>query len=486
MTIGPLLGAATPPTTALPPPSATPTAALPDDDPAPLAALRPEAAAGINLAGLTRYRLTVTLAADLSRLTGEAEIRYTNREGAPLDRVLLHLYPNLWDGDMTVTDTRADGQAVMAASLARNAMSEIPLPAPLAPGAAVDLTLRFALPIPRGAGVGNYGEFAYQDGILALAHFYPTVAVYDEHGWHTEVPAPTGDVIFHDASLYEVTLIAPADLVVAATGATLDRSDHGDGAATWRLAGGPLRDFNIAASARYRTASTPVNGVTVNSYFLPADETGGRATLAWAATALAVYEDAFGPYPYRELDIAATGTRAAGIEYPGLIALAQGLYSDPDRQALFEAATVHEVAHQWWYNVVGNDQLNDPWLDEALAQYSAYLYFRATYGAAGAENFARSLNDRWARADFATAPVGLPVAAYDPVAYSAIVYGRGPLFLLALRDQLGEAGMATLLRRYYTEQAWGIATPAELRALAIQAGGAEVEALFAEWVDGEP
>ncbi len=483
------------PTTA-PAPTATSTPVAPEsptaapapaaDDLAPyLAALRPQAAAGLDLAGLTRYRLAIALPADLEQLTGEAEIRYTNREDAALDRILLHLYPNLWAGGMTVSDVLADGRPATASALNQGAMIAIALPAPLPPGAAVDLALRFAVPVPPGEGVGNYGEFAYQDGILALAHFYPTVAVYDEAGWRTETPAPTGDVIFHDASLYEVTLTAPATLTVAATGATVSREDHGDGTATWRLAGGPLRDFNIAASADYRAASTTVDDVTVNSYFLLADEAGGRAALRWAAQALALYQDAFGPYPYRELDIVATGTSAAGIEYPGLIAMAQRLYSDLERRTLFESATVHEVSHQWWYNVVGNDQLNDPWLDEALAQYSTYLYFRDAYGVAGADGFVQALNDRWARVDFAEKPVGLPVAAYDAREYSAIVYGRGPLFLLALRDRIGEEGMTTLLRRYYEEQAWDIATPAEFRALAVAVGGTEVDALFADWVDPE-
>lgn len=473
----------TPAPTALAPEPLIP-AALETGDMAPyLAALRPEAAAGLDLAGLTRYHLALALPVDLAELTGKAQIRYTNREGTALDRILLHLYPNLWGGGMTVTDVRVDGVAATVTPLSGDAMIAIALPSALAPAARVDLTLRFAVPVPGGEGVGNYGEFAYQDGILALAHFYPTVAVYDETGWRTETPAPMGDVIFHDASLYEVTLTAPAALTISATGAILGRDDRRDGTATWRLAGGPLRDFNIAASADYRSASTAVGDVVVNSYFLAADEEGGRDALAWATRALALYQDAFGPYPYRELDIVATGTRAAGIEYPGLIAIAQRLYSDPERRTLFESATVHEVAHQWWYNVVGNDQINDPWLDEALAQYSTYLYFRDAYGTAGAEGFVQALNDRWARIDFAEKPVGLPVAAYDPLEYSAIVYGRGPLFLLALRDQIGETNMAALLRRYYAEQAWDIATPAEFRALAREVGGTEVDALFAQWVD---
>ena len=88
------------------------------------------------------------------------------------------------------------------------------------------MSLHFAVPVPSGDGVGNYGEFALQDGVLALAHFYPTVAVYDTD-WRLETPAPHGDVIFQDASLYDVTLTAPADLTVVATGATLGKTANG-------------------------------------------------------------------------------------------------------------------------------------------------------------------------------------------------------------------------------------------------------------------
>ena len=181
---------------------------------------------------------------------------------------------------MTVTEARVDGASVDAIYPSGDDVIGLPLAAPLAPGESVDLALRFALPVPSGDGVGNYGEFALQDGVLALAHFYPTVAVYDTD-WRLETPAPHGDVIFQDASLYDVTLIAPADLTVVATGATLGKTDNTDGSATWRLGGGPMRDFNVVASRDYLSASTQVGDITVNSYFLPGDEAGGRKALDW-------------------------------------------------------------------------------------------------------------------------------------------------------------------------------------------------------------
>ena len=186
---------------------------------------------------------------------------------------------------MTVTEAQVNGKAVSATYPSGDDVIGLPLAAPLAPGESVELALRFDLPVPSGEGVGNYGEFALQDGVLALAHFYPTVAVYDSD-WRLETPAPHGDVIFQDASLYDVTLTAPADLTVVATGATLGKTANGDGSATWRLGGGPMRDFNVVASRDYLSASTQVDDMTVNSYFLPGDEEGGRKALDWAAEAL--------------------------------------------------------------------------------------------------------------------------------------------------------------------------------------------------------
>ena len=494
VTPAPVIAPVTPDPLATPRPTATPVAPLLDGSQYTVA-LRPVArqgldpaldpAAGALLAGMTRYSLTVTLAPDLTRLTGAATIRYTNREDAPLAAVYLHLFPNLWNGGMTVSDVRVGGRSATFTLESDDDLLKAPLAEPLQPGDAVELSLRFAEPIPASGDVGNYGEFAYLDHVLALAHFYPTVVIYDPGvGWHTETPALQGDVIYHDASLYDVTLTLPATMTVAATGATLGRAENGDGTATWYLAGGPQRDFIFVASDRFETVSEQVGDVKVNSYFLPEHAAGGKQALAWAVAALHTCETAFGPYPYAELDVTETGTRAGGIEYPGLVVVGGSLYDDPTRRDFFESATVHEVAHQWWYNVVGNDQVNAPWLDEALAQYATYLYYRDAYGAEGGQGFVTAMNQRWARVKYAEKAIGLPVVAYEGAEYGALVYGRGPLFLLALRDRIGEKMMAVFLRRYYAEYAWRIATTDGFRKLAEEVSGQDLGELFGKWVYG--
>ncbi len=473
------------PLTGAPPPDET--AGALDPQAIAAATLRPAAPAwlvpaGPELADMTRYRLDVTLAPDLSTLTGREEIRYTNREAVALDVVYLHLFPNLWDGGLQTTDVRVNGQPVAVTLPSGDDILGLPLATPLPPGETVELGLRFGIAIPAGEGVGNYGEFAHQEGILALAHFYPTVAVYDAQGWRIETPSPQGDVIYADASLYQVTFTAPADLIVVASGTTLDHAAAGEGAATWQLVGGPIRDFNIAASADYRTATRQVGDVTVNHYYLAADAAQGQAVLDWTVAALRTCESAHGAYPYRELDVVETATSAGGIEYPGMVVVASWLYRDADQRNFFESATAHEVSHQWWYNVVGNDQLNAPWLDEALAQYSTYLYYLDAYGRSGGKGFLAAMEARWARVDHAKKPIGLPVGEYVNREYGAIVYGRGPLFLVALRDQIGAEVMAEFLRQYYRDYAWGIATPEEFQSLAEAVSGQDLDALFEEWV----
>jgi aminopeptidase N len=83
------------------------------------------------------------------------------------------------------------------------------------------------------------------------------------------------------------------------------------------------------------------------------------------ARALKVHADRFGPYPYDRLAAAVVPDLRGGIEYPGAIFLGTGQARD--------ATASHEVAHEWFYGLVGDDQARDPWLDEAFATYAEAL-----------------------------------------------------------------------------------------------------------------
>ncbi len=447
------------------------------------AALRPDAARVLDtLPNPVQYRIDAAFDPDTQQLTGKQWIHYTHHGTEPLTQLPLRLYPNLRTSppNLNVTAVTVDGTAVPTQLAADNTALLVPLDPALASGASTDLYLEFTALVPAGAG-GNYGTYSFNENVLALAQFYPTVPAYGSTGWDLEVPSPMGDVTTTDAGLYEVLFTAPSDMVVASTGSVLTTTPNADGTTTWHLASGPAREFNIVASADYAQTSQQVNDVTINSYYPPAVAEGGADALAWSVAALETFETQFGPYPYTELDVVATPNEALGVEYPGLIAIASRIYTDSD--TFFEFATAHEVAHQWWYNEVGNDQVEEPWLDEALAQYSTMLYYADQYGERGRAGARESFVERWDRVRSENdQAIDLPVDAYPDRAYGAIVYGKGPLFLDALRAEIGDEVFSQLLKDYLTTYRWRVARGEDFLALAESACNCQLDALYAEWM----
>ncbi|MEA2724981.1 MAG: hypothetical protein QOH59_2752, partial [Gemmatimonadales bacterium] len=165
-----------------------------------------------------------------------------------------------------------------------------------------------------------------------------------------------------------------------------------------------------------------------------------------------------------------------GAEYPGLIVmLVNGSYTNNTR-----FVTAHEVAHQWWYGVVGNDIYREPWIDEAFAQWSALLVEEHFAGAAAAERVYQQQVVRLAQRTKASC--GLPITAYGSWnAYYAAVYGRGAQFLYMLRRELGDRAFFAGLQQYYAGNTYGIGTTAEVRAALEQSSGRDLGAMFRAW-----
>ncbi len=125
---------------------------------------------------------------------------YTNLEDVPLDELYFHLHANTLEGQITVADVTVDGLAVTP-DTSDAGLLRVPLPSPLAPGAATVSTMNFTTIVPTDIG-RNYGVLAYFEDILAAAHFYPMLAVYDDEGWNTAAPDMQGDLTYSDAAFY--------------------------------------------------------------------------------------------------------------------------------------------------------------------------------------------------------------------------------------------------------------------------------------------
>jgi hypothetical protein len=434
----------------------------------------------------TKYFIDIRISDDLARVQGSQWLRYTNTELEPLEEIYFRLFPNIMSGEMTVSALAVNGvPAEPAFELAGSAM-RVDLEEALLPGGSVEMEMDFTVGIPLEMS-GNYGLFGYFEDILVLQEFYPLIPVFDEEGWNIEIPPKHGDVVFTDPGYYIVRVSAPQPQVLVTSGVPL--ASGMDGTRQQLLfAAGPVRDVYIASSSEFEKASRHFEDVTVNSYASKEHLEGAGLVLEHAIAALEVYDLRFGPYPYTELDLVSTPMLARGMEYPGVIANSKELY-DLDgsphglpNPVLLESVTAHEVAHQWFFNTIGSDQLDEPWLDEAMAQYATGLYYLDRYGPAAYDGFRESWLERWDRVAREDIPVGLPAADYTGKEYGAIVYGRGPLFIEQLAQAMGTENFDEFLSSYTRDFRWGIASGEDFQALAEQECGCDLSPIFEEWV----
>jgi hypothetical protein len=432
------------------------------------------------------YHLAFNVADDLYHVAGTEEVHYTNTESVSLSDVQLRLFPNILGGEMTVSNVKVDGNSVTPKYGLENSLLIVPFAKPLEPGQSVILSMDFTVTVPQSLE-SNYGMLAYFEDVLALAHAYPMICVYDDEGWNAEIPSRKGDITYADISFYLVQVTAPKDITLVLSGKTISSQESGQ-TQTLTVANGPARDFSLAASPTYREISQKVGGITIRSYAPKAIEKGSKTALEIAAKSIELFSARYTPYPYTELDIVATPTLAGGIEYPGLIVVTSSSYqlesdnAGTSSRERLEGIVAHEVGHQWFYNLVGDDQLDDPWLDEALAQYLNLQYFAAQYGPSGEAGFRSYLEGRWHAVDRDMLPIGLPVVAYNDQEYGAIVYGRGPLFFVALRDEMGAETFDAFLKDYTETLAWKISTPETLQSLAEKHCACDLQTIFDEWV----
>lgn len=428
-----------------------------------------------------RYQIDLAIDPRAAQVVGRQVIRYTNAETTPLDEVILRLFPNTpgYGGAMTVTHVQVDGTPISPSSQLDGSALRLPLTTPLAPGEAISLTMDFTVTIPTAPNTG-YAQLSTVGGVTALANVYPLIPVYDEEGWSAEIAPPHGDAVTSDVAFYTVDVSAPSTLHLATSGGC-SAADPG----TWRCTGGPIRDFVLVLGEDYERVSQEVAGTRVNSYYYPDHTASGEWVLHVATEAFTTFSDLFGTYPYAEFDVVETPTSAGGIEYPGLVVISDRLYGGQGGTA--EWVVVHEVAHQWWYGLVGNDQVDEPWLDEALTQYSTLLYFESVYGADAAAdivemNFAQA-HQRLLESG-SDMPVGLPVAAYSPALYSPVVYQKGPLYFHALREEVGDEAFFAILRTYFNRNRYEVTTPEEFLTAVKIVTGEEHRSLYERWIIG--
>lgn len=420
---------------------------------------------------------------------GAERVRYTNHSADMLENVVFRLYANTpaLGGRMTVTHVEVDGKQIDPLLSDLRSVMSVPLPTPLKPGESVEIKLDFALVMTRGLNT-SYGRFGYVNQIVSATAWYPTLSVYEEgRGWWESMPSPRGDPAYTETGLYDVRLTVPADWTVAASGTIVETTPSADGnTVTIRDVTGPMRDHAFQASARYMITPTEADGTTINivHYKDQAEKaTDGTPDAAkYGKLAVETFNEVFGQYPFAELDIAENPT-PSGVEFPGLVQITERAWIKGNNY--LEVVIAHEVGHQWFYSLVGNNQVEQPWLDESLTSYTEFVYMRAAYPPEKAQQYVDNFQQRYTRytgSGFPDQPLDLSVQQYSNMAYGAIVYTKGPLFLVELERQLGRETVYKALAEYFQRHKYGVVTTEDVKQAFEDVSGEDLTAIFREWV----
>lgn len=402
-----------------------------------------------------------------SQYTLKVKFNY-NRHTVSVDQTILYIYPysdpsadlilqveaNNQAGVFRLTKLTLNDQPVNDPKVVGNHL-DLTLPTPLTRGQNVRIALSYDLALPLIPPPSNDSRsviFGYSARQTNLVDWYPYIPARREGKWLVHNPWFYGEHTVYEIADYQVEIELqdpPTNLVVAAS------SQSQQNGKTYTYQHKNARNFTFSASNMYAVVSQKVGETTITSYAFPFDAGGGKQALKDAVDALTLYNRLFGAYPRSTLAVVEADFHD-GMEYDGLYFLSRAFYSlyDGTPKGYLTAIGVHEVAHQWFYALIGNDQALEPWLDESLSTYSELLFY---------QNFYPELVKWWwsTRVDYFNPAGWVNQRIYDysgAYPYRDGVYLRGARFLEDVRKKVGDDIFLSMLKTYATKNALQLVT----------------------------
>jgi hypothetical protein len=473
-----------------------------------------------------RYQIQLKLDFDTLSYAGSERVLWVNRGDHASAVLYFHLYSNLRpdpgptpvaagsqapeneEPRIEITDVRsADGSPLAYSIDDQGTILRVNLREQVAPGNSTELLVGFKGTVPEvdpdetgltahvvkqvsAALRGDREMRRPRDlnfrcrGVMLLGTSYPVLAVHDGDEWSRKLEPSVGDMIFNEAAEYEVKIEAAPGVLVFTSAGEDPNSSNGK---TLAFSAPNLRDFAIIAGRNLHSEQTRVGDTTLRSIFIPEHERIGKRVLAMAQDALRVFTAKFGALPFKTLSIA-EAPLVAGFgsnEFTGLEVIASAYYVDFDSPAMrnlpeiireqrpsveesLEWSVAHLTAHEWWGRAVGNDPAREPVLDEAMASWSALLYFREIYGNQKAalvlEDQLQGVYRLYRTFGGEDMDANRPSRDYrNTFQYAAVVTTKGTLMFVELQRMLGEEKLLAAFRNYYRANLLEIAELDDLR-----------------------
>ncbi len=476
------------------------------------------------------YEIHVTLDREEHTLTGTETISYRNVSPDTLDEFYMHLYPNAYrEKDSPLIRDYMQGTLYFFVGLRKSKRGRIDVTGLKVNGEPVDfsvdgtiLTSLFPERLPPGGNAKieivfeekirkKLGRAGYIGNHYQIAQWYPKMVVYDRNGWHPD-QFRMGE-FYGEFGAFDVHITLPEEFVLAATGVPVsgdpgwEKNKAGRGGGKDRRHGGKARsfpgenapglmktvhfraenvhDFAWCADPAYVVQDTLYNGYRIMSIYRSWNRAWQDTVLARGLRTMKWLEEIAGPYPYPQVTIVDANIRG-GMEYP-MLAMNGG--TD-------EGLIIHEVAHNYFYGILANDERAEGWLDEGFVQYLVFRHADEKYGPRGKGDGGHGRHHRrpgssiWEgiskpvidlhRRGFAER-IATPVHEFRN-SYSLWLYTKAPLFLRALRHTVGDETFDEIIRTYVDRWKFKHVDEEAFLTVCEEVSGMDLGEMFKQWL----
>ena len=461
---------------------------------------------------LSTYNLDLEYDSTSHILSGREEVEYFNSSDNLLSEVNFHLYPNAFRegaknkvvsvsnvdkaypngesyGDIkidSVEEKRGEEVSALEFSIAgedENILS-VKLKNGIYPDESVKIVITFKVKL-----ANIHHRLGYGENVVNFGNFYPIACVYEDgKGFMEALYHSNGDPFYSDMANYNVRLSYPNSMTLATSGETISESEN-EGNKISQISALKVRDFAFCLSENFNKLEKDVDGVKIQYFGYQGDDNLTEC-LEVSEKALKFFEEKIGAYPYPTLSVVKTGFVHGGMEYPRLVMIADDCQTQED----FNYVIVHEIAHQWWYGLVGNDEYNNAWMDESLAEYSTLLFFEkhSEYNFDIDELVKNATKNFKFFVDVYTNVLGevdtsmnrsLKDFQTEPE-YVNCIYTKGTIMFHTLRETIGDKKFEKALKSYFNSYCFKNASPAQLIESFIRGSGYNLEGFFNSWLNG--
>jgi len=413
---------------------------------------------------INKYTMDVVFDDESKRMMCNQNLVYVNNTGIDLDKIYLHIYPNAFskeeyapfeksefkeaypngfnEGYIDIKNILSSGEKLnYNIEGDKNDILEINLDKKLKPNERISIDLKYNIKIPN-----CLGRFGYGDNTINITNWFPIACVYDDRGWNLKGYESVGDPFYSDTSDFYVNILIPMKYKVGCTGKVVNEKNDNE-KIFYEIEALNVRDFAFILSDKFDIQTDSYKEVLISTYNLNS-ELSEYATEV-AKDSIKIFSKLFGEYPYDTYSVVASDFFIGGMEYPTLVMIDQSLYSS-DKKFILEYVIAHETAHQWWYSVIGNDEISEPWLDEALTEYSTVLYFENKYGKEVGEKLVKNMEVQ--SRGYLIHNIFKATNQYkNSTDYSLSVYTKGAVVFNEIRNKVGDEVFFNTLQQYYNK-----------------------------------